>query len=99
MSLGFILYTTAHKFQELISGVHHSPTHITCSFFFFWVVPDIFKKSRKLPTEQQHLNTLIIFISVISWVVSASIAAAEVLDVVLKVSSGANLCGNITGYC
>lgn len=80
------------------SHIHHLGFFF--SFFFFWgAVPDIFKKYRKLPTEQQHLNTLIILIFIISWVVSASIAAAEVLDVVLKVSSGANPCGNITGHC
>lgn len=45
-------------------------------FFFFVFVPDIFEKSRKLPAEQLHQNTLISFISVICWVISASIACS-----------------------
>lgn len=58
-----------------INSVLRSPTHLTF-FFFLVVVRDIFKKSSKLPVEQLHLNTLISFISVIRWVVPASIACS-----------------------
>lgn len=63
--LHFVRYSLLTlRINILCPSFSHAP-HYFFLFFFFVVVPDIFQKSRKLPAEQLHQNTLISFISVI----------------------------------